>query len=281
MPTALLPLHRTLAAALLVALPLATLGCGSSEGSTDKGGDTEERGGDASTTTPAGGDDGDTSAFCDGVVVFDQLRDESATIEPEVMDRFDELLADAPDEVADELGTLVDAFRVASETDLDDEEAFGEVMGLFLSPEVVDASEVVEAYVLGECDFDIDPDDSDDVDLDDLTADGSDDAADGTAGDDGDDPVGIDAFEAFLDEAGASAHPWRDDLVGTSISSANDSIDVTLDFPAGVTSDDAVDACTAAEDYFGPLADELAITVTVDGSDAASYDPATGCAAAP
>ena len=28
----------------------------------------------------------------------------------------------------------------------------------------------------------------------------------------------------------------------------------------------------------GPLADELAITVTIDGSDAATYDPGTGCA---
>lgn len=264
---------------LLVALPLAVLGCGSSEGSSEPVGDPEEQdSGDETTSTGGADDEVDTAAFCEGVEVFEGLdTEDSGTIAPEVLDDFDELAADAPDEVADELATLAELFRTLSETDLDDEEAFAEVMGLLLDPEVVEASETVEAYVLEECDVDIDPDDSDDLDAGDLEEGDLELGEDVDSGD-LDDGVSIEAFEEFLDEGGDAAHPWRDDLVGTSISVTNGAVDVTLDFPVGVEVDDAVAACVAADDHFGPLADELAITVTIDGSDAATYDPGTGCA---
>ncbi len=207
-------------------------------------------------------EEGDPTAFCDRVEVFDDL-DTDDTISTEAVDEFDELAAMAPEEVSEDLAVLAELFRTLSETDVDDEEAFAEMMALVLDPEVLAASEAVEAYVLDECGIDIAADDSDDSDDSDDTPDG--------------DALGLDAFDAFLDDAGG-ADSWRDEVVGTSISSTGDDADVTIDFPAGIDSGTAVDACDAAAAYFGSVVSELTVTVTVGGADAAVYDPSAGCA---
>ena len=267
-------LRRILALVLTVALPVAvTAACSSSDdGAGDGAGD---EGASSTTVASEDGDEGaDTTEFCDRVEVFDDL-DTDDTISTEVVDEFDDLAAMAPEEVEEELAVMAELFRTISETDVDDEEAFAEIMALFLDPELIAASEAVEAYVLDECGIDIDPDDSDD-DLDGSEGDdtdATDDTDDGAAGD----ALGLDAFDAFLDEVGG-ADSWRDDVVGTSISSTGDNADVTIDFPAGIDSGTALDARDAAAEYFGSVVGDLSVTVTVDGSDAATYDPSTGCA---
>lgn len=154
---------------------------------------------------------GDAQAFCETVGALD-AQDEGAEDSIPDVEELDELAANAPDEISDEVELLVEGFKQAAELEESDDpdEAFAVIFGLMLDPEFIAAMEDLEDYMIEECGMD--PEDVD-VAMDD-------DAEDENAEDDDADPfdedeestvMGVltgeveDRYDELLDEAGLTS----------------------------------------------------------------------------
>lgn len=231
------------------ALALALVGCSSSDG---------------------GGDDSaSASDFCDDVSALEALEDggDSQVTEDDLAS-FQDFVDAAPDEISADLQVLADLLTQLAELDEDDPDAFGEVFGLFFDPEVVAATENVETFISDECGIDID-DSSSDAESD----------ADGPPGDleGGDDSLSLDALDAYFE---SEDYSWVDAVSSSGISTFPGGADVSLDLSAEASSGDALEACEAARTYLSEHAEDVTVTVTLDGADAASAEPGGECEAA-
>ena len=122
-----------------------------------------------------GGSDGggDTDAFCEQIRALDAEDDVADDDIAAAAEQFEALIGDAPDEIADDLRIVVDAFAELDEIDEDDPEAFELFFELFQRPEFVEATETLEQFGVDECG--LEPSADTDV-LDEVTSDA--DAAD-------------------------------------------------------------------------------------------------------
>jgi hypothetical protein len=137
-------------------------------------------GGEATTDESASASDtgGDLDAFCE---TLEELDDDEAFEADlgDIADGFDDLLEDAPEEIADDVEELRDAFEEISDLDPDDEESAAQVAEILFEGDLQDASERFGEYAEEECGLDDSPldEDLDDFtsDFEDLTSDFSDD----------------------------------------------------------------------------------------------------------
>ena len=154
---------RTAATAVVVALLLAA--CGDDSGS----------GGDGGTDGPASPDPARTEAFCDEVRGL-QEGDEGLDIsDPAGLAAFEQLIADAPAGVQDDLNYFVDQTKRFEDLDEDDPTSIGEAFGLFFDPAFIDAIKGFGTFLRDECDIEVPGlDELDDFDPDALQQDLSD-----------------------------------------------------------------------------------------------------------
>ncbi len=153
---------------VLASLTVALGACSSSDGD-DASSNTDASSADASDTTDdtAEGDgeatDSDAGAdpdneFCQKFTELDSLENQPETQE-ETISAFDDLIDAAPDEIRDDLETVRDA--LAGLEDFDDAEANPEAAQEFLEvlsqPEIVEASENLEAYTVDVCGIESEP----------------------------------------------------------------------------------------------------------------------------
>ena len=206
-----------------------------------------------------------------------------------VAERFEALIADAPDEVAADLRTVVDAFAELDAIDEDDPAAFELVFELFERSEFLEASERLERFGVEECG--LEP--SDGGGASDVTSD----AAEEVVGDDGQavtdgevktttvpgdpydeafwgpidpDEISIPGLEQHLDVNYPSSGWFGDKLSGSSIS--GDQLIVFAD----VDPAEALRLCAAVVEYTAGIDPD--VTVEIEES-TASRTLATGTVA--
>jgi hypothetical protein len=99
---------------------------------------------DTTTTTEAGGGDAAAGDFCQAAPAVDVALASEDPDPEDVQRALDDVQASAPDELQDEVQTLVDAINEVFETD--------DFM-VFLRDDVQDANVAVNEYLVEECDF--------------------------------------------------------------------------------------------------------------------------------
>ena len=220
-----------------------------------------------------GGSDGvgDTEAFCEQIRAIDETDDDVAADDDiaAAAEQFDALIDDAPDEIADELRVVVDAFAELDEIDENDPEAFELFFELLQRPDFVEATETLEQFGVDECG--LEPE-TDTEGPDEVTSDAGIDGGEVKATTVPGDPYGeefwgpidpneisIPGIEQHLDVN----HPddgWFD---GTMTGSGVSGSDVSVSADLGV--DEAVRLCDALLEYAGGIDPDA--TVTVEASD--------------
>jgi len=248
-----------------------------------------------------GGSDGggDTEAFCEQIRAIDATDEAAGDDIAAAAEQFDALTDDAPDEIADDLRVVVDAFAELDEIDEDDPEAFELFFELFQRPEFLEATETLEQFGVDECG--LEP--AADIGAPDEVNSGADEAigvdTESVGGDidDGEvkpttvpgdpydeefwgpiDPneVSIPGIEQHLDVNYPDEGWFGGSLNGSSLAGS----DVTVF--AELEGDDAVRLCDAVLEYAGGIDSD--VTVTVEGNDQsavlASGDVADGCVVA-
>jgi hypothetical protein len=187
---------------------------------------------------------GDPDAFCERLEELDDA-DELDLDETEAFEAFDELVDLAPEDLAEDLSRIQEAFEELSDLDEDDPDSFGAAFEIILDPRVASALEGFAEYAEDECGVEVEGANVDDDFTDDLSADFSTDlSTDFGTGDD--EPSNTDLLRAFFEENYAD-EPWLDAIGSRGIGSVTgQSTNVTLGMNEVISPQDAVEACEAA-----------------------------------
>ncbi len=258
--------------AVLAALLLSTAACGSSS----DGGASPDTG-----PSQASGPQADTEGFCEQAAAYAAAAERSAdaVMDDESLAQFRSLRNAAPDQIREDMDLLLGVFEQVTAIDDDAAGAAEEVFGLLFDPDVVEASENVEAYGVDECG--LEPT-GDDTGFDDTGSDTASDAAGGLENplydptfDDPVDPsvASIDGLQLHLDETYPNA-TWRPGL--SSFGQYGDDFDVGgVDIEA-----DATEICEAVLAYATSFAPEATVEVNTFSDDFGDEIPVvTGSAA--
>jgi hypothetical protein len=247
-----------------------------------------ERGEAASADVPSGSD----AELCEAILGLSEQQDVSLDDGPEAAreaaEQVRELAAAAPAEVGDALEVFADLFeQMASLEDEGDGglDAFGEILGQMMDPEVIAASETLTDYMVQECGADP---------LDDGQGFGLDPFAEGEGSSDGFDDSGADPEQGdpsdiSLDDLDAikEAHDgasWVDKLFSTSIGN-NRSVQLGApddddDFGAeSLSTTEAVEACEAVRIALEDRQPDLTVEVTNGETTVASGAAGVPCTA--
>lgn len=110
------------------------------------------------------GGGGDVEAFCE-LLRESEDDDNTDPTTDEGREAFAELVAVAPDEVKDDLATMMGFIEDLEDMDEDDPDSFAAAMGLMFNPEFLAAGENLETFGVEECGLEP-SDDSGDLDFD-------------------------------------------------------------------------------------------------------------------
>ena len=223
---------------------------------------------------------GDRDAFCERLEELDDA-DELDLDETEAFEAFGELVDLAPEDLAEDLSRIEEAFEELSDLDEDDSDSFGAAFEIILDPRVASALEDFAEYAEDECGIEVEGANLEDGFSDDLSGDFSTDlSTDFGTGDD--EPSNTDLLRAFFDENYAD-EPWLEAIGSRGIGSvAGQSTSVTLGMNETISPQDAVEACEAAlawADDAGFAEGEAEIQ-GLDQETLASGDSDEGCEAA-
>jgi hypothetical protein len=225
------------------ALLLVGAACSSDDGDEAATEDTasDDTASDDTTTDDTGGSEGgDAEEFC-------ALLESDADVDPltdEGQEMMAEIVANAPDELQEPIETLFGVFERLEGIDENDEEAFGEVFALMFDPEIIAATEEIEAWGVENCGLEegFFTGEGDDLGGDDLD-------------DSGDDDLGsVDSLQAWVDENDPDAE-WADAV--STWASVNDGIFLNGELDVDL----AMEACEAV--FIWAEENDLDLEVTI------------------
>jgi hypothetical protein len=195
--------------------------------------------------------------------------------------RFEEVSAQAPPELAEPMATMQEALTTMAELDPDDPASLGRMFEVFLDPQVLAATEQINAYAREQCGFDLGLDEGADGGTDGgviIPSTGGDDT---TTTDPADDPTSIDAVQTHL-EATYPNGTWVEALEGgASWTVFNDSWVVQSFGDTPMSTSAAIDLCNAIRDYLDGETTGFDISVQdAEGTDLATGSAAQACSSA-
>lgn len=278
------PSPRLLLLPLLAATALLGVACGEEEAP-----EVAISGERPSTSTTAAGGDADPTEFCDALAASQAAEGGDGggdgagagngdTDVAEVLAELEALAELAPAELVDDFEVMAGAFEQLEGLDEDDPESLEAIFEVVFDEEMLSATLALEAYAEEECGLELEG-------LDPTTSGGGGDTGSG-GGDTGsgagpehdpDDP------DVHLEEVGAveDAHEgesWADKLDSTFINMGHE-VTVSADPSAGLTEDEALDACRALVEALRPGNAELTVAVQSGETVLASAPEGGDCAA--
>ena len=230
----------------------------------------------AACSSDGGG--GSLDAFCDQLLALEERDAEGSELsDEEAVEVFQQLRDDAPEDIRDDVDTVLELIEQLAGLGEDDPEAIDEAFPAIFDPDVTAALGRFTDFAVDECG--VDPAVFGLEGLEDLEGleepPVSDDEG---ASPDGDGPS-TDGFDAYAQENFPDS-PWLGSIGGTALGTFDGQADFSLNVGDTVTSDDAVEVCEAAEEYLASEGvTEITITVSTGDTELAAKAPDGVCEA--